>query len=369
MDHFVPQSLPVDYIDFERLSCLIGTANRKISLYSGMLEAIPNVDVLIAPMTVQEAVVSSKIEGTQASFSEFFKSEAGEKYDPTKTADIQEILNYKNALRDAEEMFESRPFIHLNMIKKLHETLLQGVRGANKARGKFRTVQNYIGSYGCKIEDATYIPPSTQSMIPALDNLEKFTNRDDLEPLVQLAQVHAQFELIHPFLSRNGRIGRILISLFLQQKQFIKRPVFYLSEYFENNRGAYYYHLDEISKKNKWNEWIEFFLNAVCAQSELNSQKVGRMISLYDSIRQAFLEITKSKFAIKILDSLFKEPIIQSSDLIKVVGVESQRSGRLILQKLIKAGVIGVYKERNGPNPAVLSFPDLLNLLEGRDVL
>lgn len=226
MPPFIPPNLPIRSLDFAHLAKRIGEANCKIARYSGLLEAIPNMDVLIAPMTVQEAVISSKIEGTQASFSEIFKSEAGEKYTPNKSADIQEVINYKNSILAAEEMFEERPFIHLNMIKKLHAILLHGVRGENKSPGYFRTIQNYIGPYGCKIEDATYVPPAPQDMGRALDNFEQFLNDDTAEPLVQLAQVHAQFELIHPFLDGNGRIGRILIPLFLQQKHYLKRPVF-----------------------------------------------------------------------------------------------------------------------------------------------
>ncbi|MDR2074823.1 MAG: Fic family protein, partial [Holosporales bacterium] len=356
MEPFVTQDLPIDCVNYNRLAVLIGFANRKISLYSGMLEAIPNVDILMAPMAVQEAVLSSRIEGTQASFSEIFKSEVGEKYDSSKLADIREITNYKTALFEAEEMFARHPFIHLNMIKKLHETLLCGVRGEDKSRGNFRITQNYIGPYGCKIEEATYVPPRPENVMSAMDNLEKFINRDDVESLVQLAIMHAQFELIHPFLDGNGRIGRILIPLFLQQKLYIKRPVFYLSEYFENNRMLYYQKLNEISKNNNWNEWIEFFLNALCVQAENNIQKVKGMINLYDHMKQTFLDVTKSKFSIKMLDLLFNWPIVKSTDLVKKTGITSTRAGRAIIQKLVDAGAVKIYRDRKGPNASILIF-------------
>jgi Fic family protein len=202
----------------------------------------------------------------------------------------------------------------------------------------------------------------------ALDNLEKFINRGDIETMVQLSVMHAQFELIHPFLDGNGRIGRILIPMFLYQKQYIKRPVFYLSEYLEKNRDLYYQKLNEISQNNDWNGWIEFFLTALCRQSESNLQKVRRMIELYDSMKQTFIEVTKSEFAIIILDSLFKEPVIKSVDLINRAGIRSARAGRLIIQKLVKADVVNVYKEHKGPNSSILSFSKLVNLLEGRKV-
>lgn len=363
MTPFIPQDLPINSLNFTQLAKFIGEANCKIARYSGLLEAIPNMSVFIAPMTIQEAVISSKIEGTQASFSEIFKSEAGEKYTSHKSADIQEVINYKNTIFAAEKMFETRPFIHLNMIKKLHEILLAGVRGENKSPGQFRTIQNYIGPYGCKIEEATYIPPSPYKMGAALDNFEKFLNDDDFEPLVQLAQVHAQFELIHPFLDGNGRIGRILIPLFLQQKHYLKRPVFYLSEYFENNRDLYYQKLNQISQVGDWNGWVEFFLKAISFQAELNQQKVLRMIDLYDSMKQSFIQITKSSFAIKILDLLFKEPVIKSVDLIQKSGI-NPRSGRALLKKLIESGTISVYKANAGPQSQILSFSKLVNLIE-----
>jgi Fic family protein len=369
MKPFIIQNLPISDIDYTRLVILIGAANRKLSLYSGLLEAIPNVDVLTAPMTIQEAVASSKIEGTQASFSEIFKSEVGEKYDSSKSADIQEVINYKNALLKAKEIFVTRPFIHINLIKSLHEILLFGVRGKNKARGYFRNIQNYIGPYGCSIEDATYVPPSPNDVAPAIDNLEKFANSENVEPLVQLSQIHAQFELIHPFLDGNGRIGRILIPLFLQQKQYLKRPVFYLSEYLENNRGLYYQKLNEISRNNDWNGWIEFFLESLCIQAEQNIRRVKSMITLYDSMKREFLSVTKSEFAIKILDLLFKEPLIASVDIVKKAGINNTRSGRAIIQKLIGAKAIDVYREHSGPRSSILVFSELINLIEGRKVI
>jgi Fic family protein len=255
------------------------------------------------------------------------------------------------------------------LIKSLHEILLCGVREKNKAGGYFRNIQNYIGPYGCSIEDATYVPPSPNDVAPVMDNLEKFANSEDVEPLVQLSQIHAQFELIHPFLDGNGRIGRILIPLFLQQKQYLKRPVFYLSEYLENNRGFYYQKLNEISKNNNWNGWIEFFLESLCMQAEQNIKKVKSMIALYDSMKQEFLSVTKSEFAIRILDLLFKEPLVVSVDLIKKTGMSNTRSGRAIIQKLIDAKAINVYREHSGSRPSILAFPELINLIEGRKVI
>jgi len=183
-----------------------------------------------------------------------------------------------------------------------------------------------------------------------------------------LAIIHAQFELIHPFLDGNGRIGRILIPLFLVQKQYLKKPIFYLSEYFENNRGLYYEKLNNISRTNDWNSWIEFFLNAICIQAENNSKKVRSMINLYEKMKEKFIKITHSEFAIKMLDVLFIDPIISTIDLTSKSGIESKRSGRLLVQKLIEAKVLRVYKQAAGPKPAIIAFGELVNLAEGRHV-
>lgn len=365
MKPFKVSNLPIDNININKLIFLVSEASKKISLYNGILLVIPNPNILLAPITTKEAVLSSKIEGTQVSFTDVLEHDAGKvnenKYN---VADINEILNYRNAMLEAEKMFEIRPFIHLNMIKMLHKVLLSGVRGNNKSIGEFRREQVYIGNIGCKIENATFIPPQWQDVLPALDNWEKYINGKDQETLIQCAIMHAQFEIIHPFLDGNGRLGRMIIPLFLYKKEYISKPVFYLSEYFEKNRCEYYERLNAISRYNDWDNWIEFFLKAIIEQSDKNIIKSKEIINLYNNMKENFINITHSEYAINILDNLFKKPIISSTELAKMAKINSAKTYSSIFKKLIDNKLLFVKRESSGRKPAVYSFNELIEITE-----
>lgn len=365
MKPFIPSELPIRELDFERLISLVGEASKKLSMYNGILQVIPNPHILLAPLTSKEAVLSSRIEGTQVSFTELLQYEADEKLnDNINLNDVDEIINYKKAMLEAEKMFVDRPFIHLNMIKNLHSILLSGVRGTNKARGEFRKVQVYIGTVGCNIESATFVPPEAQVVLSALDNWEKYINSDIQATLIQCAVMHAQFEIIHPFLDGNGRMGRMLIPLFLFQKDYISKPVFYLSEFFESNRQEYYCKLNEITSKGKWDEWIEFFLEAIIEQSNKNIVKSKEIIELYNKKKQEFIEATHSEFAINILDSLFTKPIISSNELQIMSKITSSRTAPHLFKKLVENNLIKIEREKSGSRPTIYSFEDLILLSE-----
>ena len=240
MKPFTPHKLPIVQLKWEPLIPLMGRANRALAEFSGVLYGLSNPDVLLAPLTTQEAVLSSKIEGTQATFGEVLEYEAGsEPEQPARREDIQEILNYRKAMRQAEDELKTRPF-NLNLLLALHSTLLDSVRGQNKGRGRFRVEQNWIGAPGSTIETAQFVPPAPGEVLQqALYAWERYYHEDAPDPLVQLAVVHAQFEILHPFLDGNGRLGRILVPLFLHEKGILGSPVFYLSQYLEAHRDAY----------------------------------------------------------------------------------------------------------------------------------
>jgi len=221
---YKPQKLPLDSIDWGSLVDLIARANAALARYDGMLETMVNPTLLLSPLTTQEAVLSSRIEGTQATLEEVLEFEADptRKIEPSKYADIQEIINYSKAMQHAVTLLKTKALC-LNLIKELHAILLDSVRGANKARGEFRRIQNWIGPPGCSIEEATFVPPSPDVLPQALDNWEKYIHYNEKERLVQLAIVKAQFELIHPFLDGNGRIGRMLVPLFLYEKKLLSQ--------------------------------------------------------------------------------------------------------------------------------------------------
>lgn len=356
--------LPVkEGLDWEKLSSLIGRANANLSLYNGILEAVPNPHILLSPMTTKEAVLSSKIEGTQASLSEVLEFEAGEQ-NPLKRDDIGEVMNYRKAMFEAEKMFRDKPFIHLNMLKKLHTTLLSGVRGDGKARGEFRRIQNHIGPIGCNREDATYVPPSPEKVLPLLDNWEKYINADQQETMVQLAFMHAQFELIHPFLDGNGRMGRMLIPLYLYQKRMLRYPVFYLSEYFEKNRDFYYEKLKNISSKSDWQGWVEFFLGALIEQSISNCTKARNILSLYEESKKDFREATHSQFTLDLLDAMFINPITNTAMIQRNSSIDKQVTINHLLSKLASSGLIDIARKGKGRRATIYKFDRLLKMAD-----
>jgi len=365
---YEPAVLPLDGIDWAAHVPLIGKANASLARYDGMLQGIVNPVVFLSPLTTQEAVLSSRIEGTQASMEEVleFEAQAIEPEDTSKTADIQEIINYRAAI--AQAILDNRPLC-LNMLKDLHATLLNSVRGRNKAPGEFRRVQNYIGPPGCTMETATFVPPAVDRMVSALDNWEKYLHYEERDRLVQLAVIKAQFELIHPFLDGNGRIGRMLVPLFLYEKGLLSSPVFYLSAYFEQHRDIYYTHLQAISKEGAWNGWIEFFLTAVYEQANNNAEKVRGVLALYEKMKIEVSKATHSEYGIRALDALFSKPIFRASDFALSSTIPTRQTAATILRRLQKERIIKTLRPASGRRSAVLAFPSLINLVEGRRVL
>jgi len=241
--------------------------------------------------------------------------------------------------------------------------LLDSVRGYDKSRGIFRKVQNYIGRPGAKIEDAQYIAPSPELVQDCMSNLEKYIHYDEKDELVQLAIIHAQFEIIHPFLDGNGRLGRILIPLFLFEKGLIIQPVFYMSDYLEKKRGQYYERLRGITMENDWSGWILFFLEAVENQARLNIEKALKILSLYEEMKKRIPEITHSQYSINTLDAIFYTPIFTTSYFIQNSKIPKQ-SALHILNSLRKEDILEAIRERRGRQPATLSFSKLVEIVK-----
>jgi len=369
MKPYEPERLPLDQIDWAAHVTLIGQANAALARYDGMLQSMVNPRILLSPLTTQEAVLSSRIEGTQASLEEVLEYEADlkEGLGESKQADIQEILNYRRAMAAAVKEMKKLPLC-LNLIKKLHAILLDSARGRNRAPGEFRRVQNFIGPKGCTIETATFVPPSPDKVLPALDNWEKYLHYEEKDRLVQLAVIKAQFELIHPFLDGNGRIGRMLLPLFLFEKGVLASPMFYLSAYFEEHRDLYYRQLQGIEQNRDWNSWVSFFLQAVIAQSQIAAAKAKAILALYNRMKRESPEITKSQYAIAALDSLFARPIFIPADFIALSGIP-RRTAFMILEKLQKAKILKQLRKTSGRSPAVLAFGELLRIAEGRKIV
>ena len=364
MKPYVPQSLPLTCLDYARLIRKVGPANAALARYDGLLQSVINPGVMLSPLTNREAVLSSKIEGTQATVDEVLEYEAGMEFEGTKVADIQEIVNYRKALSLATEALADRP-LTLSLIKSMHGVLMDSVRGADKAPGQFRVAQNWLGPEGCAIDQATFVPPSPLQLLDHLEAFEAYLSSDDLDALIQAAVVHAQFELLHPFKDGNGRIGRLLIPLFLYQKRVLATPMFYLSEYLESHREHYYARLRAISQDGDWTAWVEFFLDAVIQQASANTERVRGILGLYERMKGEITDLTQSKHALKVLDSLFNRPIFQASDFVARSDIPKQTASRL-LGLLRTAGILSILRPAGGRHSAVLVFRELLNCAEGR---
>jgi Fic family protein len=363
MKPFIPESLPLDNLDYKRLIGKVGEANASLARYDGLLPTVVKPEILLSPLTTREAVLSSKIEGTQATVDEVLQHEAGMSVnDESKENDIQEIKNYRSTLIIAEKELEEKP-ITLFLIRQMHGELMRSVRGENKDPGKFREIQNWIGEPGCPVEEATYIPPEPAIMKEYLQNLEGYIQGEDLDVLIQSAIVHAQFEIIHPFLDGNGRIGRLLIPLFLFYKKLLKRPMFYLSEYLESNRDTYYARLNGISTEGKWNEWVDFYLKAVREQGRRNAKRMEYILKLYEDVRIRIRDLTRSEYTNDILDSLFDKPLFRSSDIQKRTKIPKQTL-MPIIKKLLNGNIIITIREAKGSSPAIFKFSQLLEITE-----
>ena len=360
MKPFGPEKLPVK-LDWNQFVHLIGKANAEVARFDGLLQSIPNPAVLLSPLTIQEAVLSSKIEGTQASVEEVLEYEADPKMKTEKFGDIQEVLNYREALAFAVREMKKLP-LSLRLIRGMHRILLSGVRGQNKNPGNFRSTQNWIGPIGSKIENASFVPPSPEKITDSLANLEKYIHSTEKDFVVQLAIVHAQFEMIHPFNDGNGRLGRILVPLFLYDKKVLSSPIFYLSQYLEADRENYYRNLRTVSQNHDWEGWIEYFLTAVIEQAKVNIQKAKAIHQLYDLKKIKIETLTNSRFAIKTLDFLFCYPFFSSTQFIKESGIP-RRSAIRIINALVKGDVLQMLEKPVGRKPAVFAFKKLLRII------
>ena len=299
--------------------------------------------------------------------SEVLQFEAGQPPErESRRQDIEEILNYRHALDVAIDEFTKRPF-NLNLLLKLHRILLTSVRGQNKAPGEFRRQQNYVGSRVGGVERIRFTPPAWNTLADSLDNWEKYYHSDE-EPLVRLALVHAQFEFLHPFLDGNGRLGRILIPIFLFEHHLLTEPTFYLSEYIEEHRDEYIDRLSELGRsKTGWRDWTEFFLRAVANQAKRNIAKADAILELYESLKHRFLETAGSKYAVPLLDAIFQRQYFQASQLTWSGNSPTKPTVMKMLRALEAVKIVRVYRGDSGNIGAIWWLPELTELFNAKD--
>jgi Fic family protein len=361
---------PPAQLDWPALIPLLGPASAAVARYEGVLQGVPNPDVLLAPLTTQEAVLSSRIEGTQATFDEVLAYEAaGGRTDESneKVADIQEVLNYRAALRHAVQMMKSLP-LSQRIVKEAHRVLMQGVRGQARAPGEYRRVANWIGSAGSTRETARFVPVSPESVPEAMSRWERYLHEDAPDRLVQLAILHAEFEAVHPFLDGNGRLGRLLVPLFLVEKRLLSSPNFYISAFLEANRGEYYDRLLAVSRDDDWTGWCAFFLRAVVQQAETNEARARSILELYRTRKEWITAEIRSLYGVRALDWFFSQPIFKTSDFVTSSGIPKPTANRILLAAR-RGGLLAEFRPGGGRRAAILSFPELLTITEGSPVL
>lgn len=340
---FVPDPLPPTLSVTWGLANHLSRADRAISELNGLAKNLPNPHLLIGPFVRREAVLSSRIEGTQASLSDLFYFEAAQTEKTVITqktpADVREVANYVKALEYALERIKEFP-LSLRLVRELHEILLSGVRGEHKTPGEFRRSQNWIGPPGSNLMEATFVPPPPPEMKEALGDLEKYLHiTSDLPPLIRFALIHYQFEAIHPFLDGNGRIGRLLISLLLCHEGLLAQPLLYLSAFFERRRSEYYRRLLAVSAAGKWGPWIDFFLEGVIEQSQDAIQRTSRLLELWQRYRSKLQEARSSALLLQLVDRLFEYPVLSIPATSRFLAV-THRSGVQLVKKLVEAGIL-----------------------------
>ncbi len=377
MKPFIPDKLPIASIDYASpvLITAMGKANRALAHYNALLEQSPSTPLLLAPLTRREALLSSRIEGSRSTLNEVLQfdededvADGSERYD-----DLQEIQNYVSALALGEQELRDRPF-SLNMLKALHGILLGSgsVRGKTKNPGAFRARQNWIGPPRVGrvgIEQATFVPPEPLFLPEFMENWETFYHSSQPDPLIQAAMLHAQFELIHPFEDGNGRLGRLLMPLFLSEKKVIARPGFYLSAYLEKNRHSYMGALRQLNTRpGDWDGWVLFFLEAIAAQAGESSEKVNKIRELYDQLKPRVVDLTHSRFAGTLLDAIFERPVFRKATVKrKFSELETPPSDPTtlsLIKKLTKNGILSVMREGSGRRGTVYALEPLIQLLE-----
>lgn len=335
--------------------------------YDTELRQLPRSELLLAPLRLRDAVVSSRMEGTISTLEEVLRLEADAEADRlpqhARTADL-EVALYARALRQAEVALRDGYALSGHILRNAHRTLLYTGRGARNRPGEYKTEQNYIGEKRARRID--YIPISPEELSHGLDTLFTFSNRtrdeDGVLPLLRAALVHAEFEALHPFEDGNGRLGRMLIPLMLWQQGLLSAPHFFVSDYFEQNKDEYIERLRLVSRDGAWSEWCAFFARAICAQAERNLATIGQIKDHHAIMREEFRDILRSRWSLDALDYIFANPIFRNNRFKRNAGIPPQ-TANTFTNKLVKAGLLRVLVPPSGQAPGLYAFPSLLEIV------
>ena len=357
---FYPQPLPPQpdiEIDTEMRQLLID-AHKKLAVLNGISDRIPNKDLFISMYVRKEALVSSQIEGTQCTLDDVLNPEV----DENANADVSDVVNYVRAINYSTHRLQELPLCN-RLIRETHEVLMNSVRGGDKTPGEFRVSQNWIGGVGSTLKNARYIPPNPQDMTECLSDFERFMNEDDdMDPLVKAALLHYQFETIHPFLDGNGRVGRLLITLFLMREGAISSPVLYLSCFLKSNRIEYYDRMNEIRKAGNYEQWVKFFLRGVAETAEDATETIDKLNALHQRDAEKLADVpTRSRENIeKLFNYIEHNPIIETVKTAAALGLSRNGTANYIAMFCEK----GILRQTAKSGKArVFSYEDYLNIL------
>lgn len=334
----LPPSPPIRYD--EKLQSLLSKADRALARLDGITTVLPNPDLFIAMYVKKEALLSSQIEGTQASLEGVLEFEA-DLIPKENVNEIQEVINYVRALTYGIERLKELP-MSLRLIKEIHRILLEETRDAHRNPGEFRKSQNWIGPPGASLTEAIYVPPPPEAVLPTMGDLEIFFHRknNNIPPLVKIALIHSQFETIHPFLDGNGRIGRLLITFYLFWQEILSKPLLYLSFYLKKNRAEYYDLLMKVRLKGAWEDWITFFLKGISETSEEAAKTAREVIQLKeDLLTRLHKNSISSVYSVKLIDLLFQTPLVNVKDVSGKLNISKEAANELV-KKFEKVGVL-----------------------------
>lgn len=359
-ESFRPASLPPNppiEVGGELLTKLID-ANKKVATLEGLSSRIPNMNLFVSMYVRKEALLSSQIEGTQCTLEDILNP----LIENNTNRDVSDVVNYIRATEFALERLKTLPLCN-RLIKETHAVLLESVRGQEKNPGEFRYSQNWIGGQGSTIKNARYIPPNPNDMLTAMSDLEKYINNDDsLDPLIQAALIHYQFETIHPFLDGNGRVGRLLITLFLMEKGILTTPALYISYYLKMNRVEYYDRMTQVRRTGDYEQWVTFFLQAFVDSAEDAIRTIDQLTALHDTNLLKFDTLTKRQRSsvLKVFTYLESNPIIdiqKTADFLKV----SYNTVSKIVSILIEKGILE--QTAKSGKAKIYSYTAYLNIL------
>ncbi len=349
---------PPKNIDSNLFISEIIRATELIARYDQMLKNMHNSEILLAPLRSQEALISSRIEGTISTMDEIMEYEADE--NSTTRADVIETILYQRTLNNTQEALSDGYEISISLIKLMHQQLLSFGRGASKSPGEFKKEQNYLGDKGKK--EIKFIPISPEKLLDGLEQLLDFIKNSPLPTLIKTALMHLEFEALHPFKDGNGRIGRMMITLNLWKEQILTQPHFYISGYFETHKDEYINQMRQVSKQQSWNEWIKFFLNAVSEQALKNLELAEAIKQLYDDTKLEFSSLLASKWNVEILDFLFTFPVFRSSKFVSKTGIPNSTATQII-KRLEERGYLMLKEEAAGRRAALYSFEPLMRIV------